>query len=164
MIPKSGHRFSDRSCAKKNSCRRTCSAGVSLGRSALVVFGHQMIEQYLAVIDPDPLVWADVLRVSAPVLEADLRRRAVTRRVDLAPLLLIAHPMERRPRGRPASVEGGRREDKVMKPATITPITDAFAATWIAFPASGIWPPISPRRPLCACTREARSRKRPRHG
>ncbi|RPH74475.1 MAG: hypothetical protein EHM88_22755, partial [Candidatus Rokuibacteriota bacterium] len=34
--------------------------------------------------------------------------------------------MERRPRGRPPSVEGGRREDKVMKPATITPITDAL--------------------------------------
>jgi proteasome-associated ATPase len=33
--------------------------------------------------------------------------------------------MERRPRGRWSSIEGGRREDKAMKPATVTPISDA---------------------------------------
>jgi proteasome-associated ATPase len=32
--------------------------------------------------------------------------------------------MERRPRGRLSSIEGGRREDNAMKPATVTPISD----------------------------------------
>jgi proteasome-associated ATPase len=55
--------------------------------------------------------------------------------------------MERRPRGRSASVEGGRREDKVMKPATITPITDALHREGS---------PASREEVLAAALREAR--------
>src|SRR6185369_17016143 len=53
-----------------------------------------------------------------------VRWRAVTGRPALSPLLLIPHLMERRPRGRLSSIEGGRREDNAMKPATVTPISD----------------------------------------
>jgi proteasome-associated ATPase len=55
--------------------------------------------------------------------------------------------MERRPRGRLSSIEGGRREEKVMKPATITPISDA---------PSREGSPASREELLAAALREAR--------
>ena len=61
---------------------------------------------------------------------ADIDRQAhdgaqLRPRDELASVLLRSYSMERRPRGQLSSIEGGRREEKVMKPATITPISDA---------------------------------------
>jgi proteasome-associated ATPase len=55
--------------------------------------------------------------------------------------------MERRPRERWSSIEGGRREDKAMKPATVTPISDASQRDGT---------PASREEVLTAALREAR--------